>query len=637
MKTSSKKNTVSKSLKRKKSKKNTNNSSKFFSFLVIAVILVSALLFETVKTLPVGAFSENISNMSYEVPKLNSQKLESKLLNEENFKDFDKKLLFIENNIDEKIIVVEDFIEQKLKERENSKEKIIAARKSQIKIAKVENEIDEIQTKIQDVEKDISKIETEVLKTNKILAKAKETKVEEIISKSLEQEKVEQKIIDIPKIEKKIKLAADTSTKVIVVDGEEKLIPGSSDKNITYMQILQKPNDLDLNLKYAQQQGKAGNYKQTISTLERLIMLYPENVEIKLYLLSVLVQADSPNKAVTIIEDLKMDKDISAEDLASVIEIENEIKERGEPKLWTFFTDLSLGTTHSNNVNSVSKTRTQMSSDSVIGFNSAKFDRTDAASLGLTAARTVGEASSFFINANASESRQEIETGDDFEGYTLTFGLDTSLGNLSLSPYYITNKTDYQDDADSFSYMYGISGIYPIGDNHEFSSSYSFADAKGNHNSSDTSARDTNAISHSYNLGFDSILNQLLSSSIGLGYGDADAIDDTGDYENYDFSLRINFAFPWAYISVGDSMSFIDYKKVDTSIDTGRLRSDFTNTFDATLTKSLGDFFPSLDPNRSLFLNFYFEKAISESNIRNYDYIGDSFSFSINKSLQILK
>ena len=67
-------------------------------------------------------------------------------------------------------------------------------------------------------------------------------------------------------------------------------------KNITYMQILQKPNDLDLNLKYAQQQGKMGNYKQTISTLERLQMLYPDNIEIKLYLLSILVQTDSPER-----------------------------------------------------------------------------------------------------------------------------------------------------------------------------------------------------------------------------------------------------------------------------------------------------------------------------------------------------
>ena len=54
----------------------------------------------------------------------------------------------------------------------------------------------------------------------------------------------------------------------------------SSEKNITYMQILQNPNDLDLNLKYAQQQGKMGNFKQTISTLERLNMIYPDNVEI---------------------------------------------------------------------------------------------------------------------------------------------------------------------------------------------------------------------------------------------------------------------------------------------------------------------------------------------------------------------
>ena len=93
------------------------------------------------------------------------------------------------------------------------------------------------------------------------------------------------------------------------------------------MQILQNPKDLDLNLKYAQQQGKIGNYKQTISTLERLNMLYPDNVEIKLYLLSILVQADSPEKAIGIIEDIKLRKDVSAEDLESVIEIEEELKE----------------------------------------------------------------------------------------------------------------------------------------------------------------------------------------------------------------------------------------------------------------------------------------------------------------------
>ena len=116
--------------------------------------------------------------------------------------------------------------------------------------------------------------------------------------------------------------------------------------NITYMQILQNPKDLDLNLKYAQQQGKMGNFKQTISTLERLNMLYPDNIEFKLYLLSILVQADSPEKAIGIIEDIKLRKDVSAEDLESVIEIEEELKGKSEPKLWNFYADISLSLIH---------------------------------------------------------------------------------------------------------------------------------------------------------------------------------------------------------------------------------------------------------------------------------------------------
>ena len=131
------------------------------------------------------------------------------------------------------------------------------------------------------------------------------------------------------------------------------------------MQILQNPNDLDLNLKYAQQQGKMGNFKQTISTLERLNMLYPDNVEIKLYLLSVLVQVDSPEKANTIIEEMKLRRDLEPEDLETLQEIEEELKDR-EPGLWNITADISMGGVYNNNVNSVSKTR--LKEDSLIAL-----------------------------------------------------------------------------------------------------------------------------------------------------------------------------------------------------------------------------------------------------------------------------
>ena len=232
----------------------------------------------------------------------------------------------------------------------------------------------------------------------------------------------------------------------------------SSEKNITYMQILQDPNNLDLNLKYAQQQGKVGNFKQTISTLERLNMLYPDNVEIKLYLLSVLVQVDSPEKANTIIEDMKLRKDLSAEDLETLQEIEEELRDR-EPSLWNLTADVGFGATFSNNVNSVSKNRLKLDEDSVAAFTSAMHDRTESASLGITATRPVGEESSLLLNFGHTTSNQYQEADDDFQSYGLTIGLDTTLGNQSLSPYIIMSKTDAQHDADSFSLMLGIGGF----------------------------------------------------------------------------------------------------------------------------------------------------------------------------------
>ena len=409
----------------------------------------------------------------------------------------------------------------------------------------------------------------------------------------------------------------------------------SSEKNITYMQILQDPNNLDLNLKYAQQQGKVGNFKQTISTLERLNMLYPDNVEIKLYLLSVLVQVDSPEKANTIIEDMKLRRDLSAEDLETLQEIEEELKDR-EPSLWNITADVGFGATFSNNVNSVTKNRLKLEEDAVAAFTSAMHDRTESASLGITATRPVGEESSLLFNFGHTTSNQYQEADDDFQSYGLTIGLDTTLGNQSLSPYLIVSKTDAQHDADSFSFMVGIGGFFTVGERHSFSYGYSYSDSKANNNSSDTTADDTNSIGHGYTFGYDLIITPIISSSLSLGYSDSDAKVDAGnDYETYEFGIGLNFAFPWAYIAWSASTSFNDYKAADTSVDSTKLRSDHATTTDLMITKAIGDIFPIIDPNRSLFINLSYEKTFSEANIMNYDYLADSFALSFSKGLKL--
>ncbi len=571
--------------KRRKLKVKKNSSAGILSILLVVALI--SLFSETMRSIPVGAYSENFSKISYKVPKLNSNILEKKYL-KNNLKIKNNKTMIIEKV--KESIIFDEFI------------------KEEITIAKI-------------VDNDFSFNEQKV-------------EIKEIIDKK---ETTKTDIIDVPKVEETIKLAAETKTKSITINGEETLIPGSSDKNITYMQILQNPNDLDLNLKYAKQQSDVGNFKQTIATLERLNMLYPDNLEIKLYLLSVLVSADSPNKALTVIEEIKNNEDVTAEDLSTVNEIEEEMKARGAPKLWYIAANIDLGGIQNNNVNSVSKTRLKMSSDSREPFASAMVDRTYTGGLGLMAVRTLSETSSLTILPSFTESRQDDENSDDFQGYSLFLGYDTIYKNQSLSPYLSLGKTDYDDDADSFSLAAGLSGSFSIGDRHSFGYGYSFSDAKGNQNSTDTTADDTNAIGHGISLSHGLAINEIVSSEIGLGFSVSEAVDGTNDVATYDFSYRFNFALPWAYISVGEALSFNDYYHVDTSVDSNRIRSDYTNTFDIMAIKALGEIFPALDPNKEISLTISYEKLFSEANIINYDYISDSVSFGLSKSIHLNK
>ena len=87
-------------------------------------------------------------------------------------------------------------------------------------------------------------------------------------------------------------------------------------------------------------------------------------------------------------------------------------------------------------------------------------DRTYSASTDLSAVRKIGEDSSLLLNASISDSRQVIETGDDVEGYSFTTAYDTTIGNQGISIFAMTSKSDYIDDADSFSNMFGLSGFF---------------------------------------------------------------------------------------------------------------------------------------------------------------------------------
>ena len=80
---------------------------------------------------------------------------------------------------------------------------------------------------------------------------------------------------------------------------------------ITYLEILKNPTDLRLNLQYAKEQEKKAEYKSVIATLERLTNLYPKNVDLKLYLLSISIKTDSTEKTLNLIQEIQSSDQIS--------------------------------------------------------------------------------------------------------------------------------------------------------------------------------------------------------------------------------------------------------------------------------------------------------------------------------------
>ena len=125
---------------------------------------------------------------------------------------------------------------------------------------------------------------------------------------------------------------------------------------VTFEQVLKNPNDLKLNLKYAKEQEDLGNFKSVISTLERLTSLYPENIDLKMYYLSISLRIDSVERTTQIIDEIKNSEQLTAEinaEIDIILQNLNNTANANENK-WNGYIDISLSHTYHTNINNLS-------------------------------------------------------------------------------------------------------------------------------------------------------------------------------------------------------------------------------------------------------------------------------------------
>ena len=146
------------------------------------------------------------------------------------------------------------------------------------------------------------------------------------------------------------------------------------------MVILKNPTDLELNLKYAKEQEKVGNYKSTIHTLERLNTLYPANTNIKIYLLSILLKMDSEIQIQLMIERMLKDPNTTDEARDYINKFASQIytKKNKKESSWFAYADIGYSETENSNIEAVSKSKTLWVEDTKIAFasDSIEYEKT---------------------------------------------------------------------------------------------------------------------------------------------------------------------------------------------------------------------------------------------------------------------
>ena len=581
-------------------------SDKSILLIVLAIIILLSLVSETTKTIPVGS-SENFKRENLDVPRLNSEEFIQKFLNRYSYQESPSQYDILLKNMNK---ADNSLIENLINYRENL----------------LSNSLDNF------------------FKLKEKVIKKKEN------TKKIIEEDINEELIKIAKIEKPISIAPNLSNASTLISNMEEIAKISNPiknelivKKVTaYGQVMQNPKDLKTNYKFARQQFQAGNVNEGINTLKRMIKMYPNNNKIKFDLIRIYKQIGNTSEPLALINEIQKNPNSTEADLKLAKEFESSFNfvhgEPEEPSKWSLSASISFGLNQDNNVGSVSKTRLQSSDDALSEFGDAKFDHTYTSGLGLTAFRFLGERSSLMINTSVGNSDQVQSNSSDYDNYGAVFALDTYFGSQNFAPYLMMSKYENKHSAEMLSYLYGFDVGIPVGKRNKFSYGYSYSNTKYDHNSSYPAIGDYNSFGSSYSLSHNFYKDNIISTSTSLSYSDSDVVVDAGnDLESYELGLSVNFAYPWAYISVGNTLTFTDYKKIDTSINSNILRSDAVNTVDLSLSKAVGDFLPLIDPKKNLVMNISYEKVFSESNIINYDYIDDAISLGISKSISLDK
>jgi hypothetical protein len=243
---------------------------------------------------------------------------------------------------------------------------------------------------------------------------------------------------------------------------------------VTYEEIQKDPLNLSLNLKYAKEQENLGNVKNAMITIERLLLLYPNDIDLNVYYLDLLLDLNSISKASEVVNQLLTNENSSQALLDELGLIAKELdlqKKKPSPFSLTLRTTLSI--TDVDNVNSISRSKTGFIGNkgpdplkTSSGEDYIFKDKLYLGKISALASYDLNEQNFFTTEIGFDEQKQDYDINKIYNLKSATVSHVFYKPRYSLSSYLSWSKTDNpatgSHTADSIGRTGGLSATYNI-------------------------------------------------------------------------------------------------------------------------------------------------------------------------------
>ena len=403
---------------------------------------------------------------------------------------------------------------------------------------------------------------------------------------------------------------------------------------VTYQEVQEDPINLSLNLKYAKEQRELGKTKNAMVTLERLLLLYPNDLDLTVYYLDLLIELGSVSKASEVVNQL-LEKDTTNQILFEELElIANDLdlqqKTPSAPSPLSINLTSTINWGYESNTNSVSTHNKQYLGNVLSDYpaGTVRSDRTYGANLTLLTSYILSEQHLFSASVGFNKTDQVRDNNRMSNSNLFNISYTFTQPRYSINNYASYSRTDNFSSNNSFQRTGGLSTNFNINDRLSASAGGSISFTKNNQTEKYSTARLSDSRSQQASLGTNYSLTQddLLGASLSYNYKKARARYNGFIGRSFQLSYRRNLPLNQS-LSLGFSRTANKYHESDALYLATKVRKDFINS------TSLGIGGPIRESTWSYAINLTWNNT--ESNIINYTTNGQTVGLSLTKQLSL--